>query len=235
MPDFDLERFMNETYYAIDLQRMIGDIDNFLKFSESTIEWQYRRELQDIRTRAEFGEFSPEYKEHLETSAAHRFKASLPLRVRYAALIALITSVEWSMTFLVKRLKEPLCKTPKNCNETVHALKSLQRRTGVGSPELVDDYNALVQIRNCIAHSAGIKEHYKYREQLQSAVGSLKGFALDNWNFLGEQVCIEKGALTHYIQHFGEFIVALHKAAHEQCLLLDEPRIRPPRYSPNRP
>jgi hypothetical protein len=60
MVNFDLERFMNEPIYAWDFQFMIGDLEDFLDFSESNIEWQYRRELRSIHTRAEAGEFRAE-------------------------------------------------------------------------------------------------------------------------------------------------------------------------------
>ena len=222
MPDADLERLLNEPIYALDLQFMIGDVLDFLDFSESNIEWLYRRELLVISKRAEVEEFPCGYREHLETNAEHRFKVSLPLRVRYGAVIALTTSVEWSIRFILEGLKVSVGKKPKNCNETVHALFVLQQRTGVESAVLVKDYQALVWVRNCIAHSAGIEEHYKHRDKLPAAVNRLTGFTLDNWHFFGKHVCIEKGALNHYVQRMGELIVALHKAADELGLLRDD-------------
>ena len=214
MPKVDLERLLNEPIYAFDFQSMIGDVEDFLDFSERNIEWQYRRELQHIGRRTEVEELPPGYKEHLETNAEHRFKVSLPLRVRYGAVIALTTSVEWSIQFLVKHL-EVLLK----CNKTVHALLELQRRTALGRDDLVRDYKALVCVRNCIAHCAGIEAHYRNRAQLVKAVERLNGFSLDRWHHFGTHVCIERGALNPYVRKMGELVVALHKAAHEQGLL----------------
>ena len=94
MPDFDPEKFLNKPIYALDFGFMVGDIEDFLEFTESTVDWQLRREMLAIRRRAEVEEFEPGYREHLETNAEHRFKVSLPLRVRYSALVALTTSVE---------------------------------------------------------------------------------------------------------------------------------------------
>ena len=219
MPDIDLERLLNEPIYTLDFQYMIGDVEEFLKFSENNIEWQYRRELQDIHRKTETEEFPAEYKKHLETNAEHRFKVSLPLRVRYGAVVALTTSVEWSVGFLVKRLKKPVRKKPEGRNGTVHMLLELQQRTGVGITDIVRDYEALVHVRNCIAHSAGIEEHYRFRDQLAEAVNRLAGFALDNWHLFGKHVCIEKGALNPYVRRMSELIVSLHKAANEQGLL----------------
>jgi hypothetical protein len=201
---------------------MIGDVVDFLDFSEINIEWQYRRELMDIRKRAEVEEFPCGYRQHLETNAEHRFKVSLPLRVRYGAVIALTTSIEWCIRLLVNELKLPLGKKPNKWNETAHALSELQQRTGVESADLVEDYKALVSVRNCIAHGAGIEEHYKHRDKLPAAVNRLTGFTLDNWHFFGKHVCIERGALNPYVQRMGELIVAIHIALNEQGLLRDD-------------
>lgn len=219
MSDIDLDRLLNEPTYAWDFQYMIGDVEDFLDFSESNIAWQHRRELQDIDRRAETEKFPEGYKEHLQANAEHRFKVSLPLRVRYGAVIALTTSVEWSVSFLVKRLEVPSSERPRGRNETVHGLLELQQRTGVGKIETVRDYEALVQVRNCIAHCAGIEEQYQFREQLAVAVDRLVGFGLGQWHLFGRHVCIEKGALNRYVQQMGGLIVSLHKAAHGQGLL----------------
>src|SRR5690348_8496849 len=108
MADIDLERLLNERHYATDFQYFIGDVEDFLDFSESNIEWQYRAELQRIAREAASADWPDGYREHLEGNAEHRFKVSLPLRVRYAAVIALVTAVEWSVDYLAKRLKVPL-------------------------------------------------------------------------------------------------------------------------------
>jgi hypothetical protein len=84
---------------------------------------------------------------------------------------------------------------------------------------IVQDYEAVVHLRNCIAHNAGIEEHYQFREQLAAAVERLKGVSLDNWHYLGKHVCIAKGALNPYIRQIGDLVVALHKATHQQGLL----------------
>src|ERR1700723_2832186 len=100
MADFDPEKFLDTPTYAFDFQFMIGDVKDFLEFSESNIEWQYRRELQAISHRKDFDDLPLGYRDNLEQGAEHRFKVSLPLRVRYGALLAFTTSVEWSVKFL---------------------------------------------------------------------------------------------------------------------------------------
>ena len=226
MPNFDLERLINEPIYAFDFQRMIGDVADFLDFSEINIELKYRQELQGIHKSDENGELPSEYREHLEENAKYRFEVNLPLRVRYGAVLALITSVEWSVSILEQRLKQPISynNKPKGCNETVHVLTELQNRTGKRSTEVVEDYKALVNVRNCIAHTSGIEKMYKHRSELVEAINRLTGFSLDNWDFLGKQVCIQKDALTPYIEKICDFIVKCHESAEAKGLSRDSQR-----------
>lgn len=101
---WDPQRFLNSPIYAFDFQVMIGDVIDYLDFSETHIEWQLRLKLQEIRRRDKVEDFPPEYRQHLVENAEFRFGVSLPLRVRYSALISLVTSVEWSIGHLVKHL-----------------------------------------------------------------------------------------------------------------------------------
>ncbi len=119
MSSFDPDKFLSEPIYALDFGFMVGDVEDFLEFSESNVEWQFRREMISVQRQAASDALEPGYKEHLETNAKHRFKVSLPLRVRYAALVALITSVEWAIVLVVGRLRVPLPEKPKNANAIV--------------------------------------------------------------------------------------------------------------------
>lgn len=222
MSDINLNRLMNEPIYAFDFQFMIGDVQDYLDFSENNIEWQYRSELQAIKLRAEAGDFEgiPHgYRQHLETNAEYRFRVSLPLRIRYGALLALATAVEWSVTYLADNLVTPLETVPTGKNRTIHALEALNERTGLGCDGPIKDLEALVWVRNCVAHSAGLERDYKYRDKLPEAVERLSGFSLANWQFLGSHVAIEKGALDGYIQEMKHFVVDLHKVAHEKKVI----------------
>lgn len=222
MPDIDLDRLMNEPIYAFDFQFMIGDVQDYLDLSESNIEWQYRSELQSIRRRAEAGDFEDTphgYREHLETNAEHRFKVSLPLRIRYGALLALATAVEWSVTVLTQHLIEPIGEKPEGKNKTIYVLEVLNERTGLGRDDPIKDFEALVWVRNCVAHSAGLERDYEYWDQLPGVVQRLNGFSLANWHFFGSHVAIEKGALDKYIQEMKYLVVDLHKAVHEKKVI----------------
>src|SRR5260370_10198684 len=107
MTKFDPEKFLNTPIYAFDFEFMIGDVEDFLESSERNIDLQYRRELHEIYQRDLDG-FPPDYRDHLEETASYRFKVSLPLRVRYGALLAFTTSVEWSIKILNESAKKPV-------------------------------------------------------------------------------------------------------------------------------
>jgi len=219
MSNIDLQRLLSEPIYAFNFQFMIGDIQDYLDFSENNIEWLYRTELQSIRRRAEAGDFDTMphgYREHLEANAEHRFKVSLPLRVRYGALLALVTATEWSVAHLAHRLIKPFGTIPKGRNKTIHELDVLNERTCLGRDELIKDFEALVRVRNCVAHSAGLERDYKHRDTLLEAIQRLNGFSLAKWHFFGSHVAIDKGALDKYIQEIKVFVVDLHKAAYEK-------------------
>lgn len=57
MTDTDLLRLINEPIHAFNFQVNVGDIQDYLDFSENNIELQYRTELESIRLSAETGEF----------------------------------------------------------------------------------------------------------------------------------------------------------------------------------
>ncbi len=218
MTDFDPEKFLNEPIYALDFRFMIGDVEDFLEFSEANIEWQYRRELLSINHRHDAEDFEPGYREHLETNAEHRFVVSLPLRVRYGALIAFITSVEWAIKYVVGQLSKPLSKVPKGKNTTVHQLFELEKLTGLSNTAPIQDYEALVNVRNCIVHSSGLVDDYKFKEELPNAVKRLKGIHLGNWHFFGKHVCIERGALNPFINSMADYVVKLYELCDKQGL-----------------
>lgn len=130
MADFDIEKFINTPIYAFDFKFMIGDVKGFLEFSERNIDWQHRRELRMIAQRKDFDDFPLEYRDHLEQNANHRFRVSLPLRVRYGALLAFTTSIEWAVDHLNRGLFNPVPKR-EGANPTVEILRELTTRAAV--------------------------------------------------------------------------------------------------------
>ena len=217
--DFDLQKFLDTPIEAFDFQFMIGDVKDFLEFSESNIDWQYRRELQAIAHGKDYDEFPPDYRHHLEQNAEHRFKVSLPLRFRYGAVLAFTTSVEWAIGYLNKCAASPVPDLRYGTNLTVKILRDFSDRASVDSGAVIDDYEALVQIRNCIVHSAGIVETYRFKNDLPAAISRIDGITLANWHFFGDQVCIERGAFEPHIDRAAELVVILNSALRERGLL----------------
>jgi hypothetical protein len=84
----------------------------------------------------------------------------------------------------------------------------------------VRDYEALVKVRNCIAHAAGIVKYDKYREGLPDAIKRLAGFSIDSWHFMGQHICIHRGALNRCFDSAGQLVVTIHRACYEQNLLI---------------
>jgi len=226
MSRFDPERLLTEPIYALNFQVMVGDLEDFLDTSERNIEQQYHLQCAEIQRKAETEDLPDGYREHLQVNAQHRFKVSLPLRVRYGALVGLTTTVEWAMQALNESLCSPLDKSRSNQNPTVHALTELNARTRLGLDEPVHEYDALVQIRNCITHAAGIVKYYRYPQKLTTAIRRLEGFSIDSWHFIGQHVCIQRGALNRYIDRTGQLVVAIHRACYEQGLVTSDTRPR---------
>ena len=219
MTEFDLQKFLDTPIDAFDFQFMIGDVKDFLEFSESNIDWQYRRELQSIAHRKDLADFPHGYRDHLEQNAEHRFKVSLPLRVRYGAVLAFTTSVEWAVGYLNQSAMSPVSDARDGRNLTVKILRHFAAQAAVDADAVIDDYEALVQIRNCIAHTAGIVETYRFKDTLPGAVSRINGISLASWHFFGDQICIEREALEPHIDRAALFVVALHTAMRERGLL----------------
>ena len=215
MSQDDINRILDMTIDAMDFKFMIGDVKDFLTFSEENIAWQHRRELRSISLRSDLKE-EPEYRDHLEQGADHRFQVSLPLRVRYSALLSFVTSVEWSAAYLNRSMRVPISPKKDGVNETVKILKALSSRASIVDNGVIADYEALVRLRNCVAHAGGIVDSYEYKQDLPASAARIPGITLESWHFFGPQVCIARGALEAPIERTAELVLSLHKSLREQ-------------------
>jgi hypothetical protein len=195
---------------AMDFLLMIGDVKDFLTFSEENIGWQHRRELQTLSLRHDLRD-EAEYRDHLEESANHRFQVSLPLKVRYSALLSFVTSVEWSVAYLNRSLKIPFTPKKKGINETVEILGGMTSLVSVTSDDVIADYDALVKLRNCIAHTGGIVDSYKHKEDIRCAAERIEGITIESRHFFGPQIYIAGRALDAPIERTLAFVISLHK------------------------
>lgn len=207
---WNLQEFLDRPIYAFDFQVMIGDVIDFLDFSEGNIESQFQLELQAIPTKVAPQDWSTGLVEHLEDNANFRFQVALPLRLRYAVVIALVTSIEWSVRLLVKKFDVEVPSNPKRQSKVIRRISGLQAVAGIECEEEIRIARDLVQIRNCIAHSAGLIRHDRRSEEIRSSVDRLDGFSIEKMHFLGEHVYIEKGALNPYAEILKQLVVDLH-------------------------
>ena len=201
----ELDRLLDQTYYSWNTSVMLSGIVDFLEFSESNLEWQRRREIRKAREQGEAAEFEPEdehlaetYRQHLIDGAEYRFDVSLSQRVRYAALVAFVTTLEWCAMALKRRLVIPAPKTPDGENKQVHVFSLLNDRSAAGYHTHISDLRRLIHVRNCIVHAGGFVDGDRNPAQVRDAVANLAGFGISDKNYLGTTVRIEEGAIERY-------------------------------------
>jgi hypothetical protein len=117
--NFDPTALLSRVHYAWPFRVMLGDIHDFLEFSEHNIEWQLLVERQSIQRREQLDNFGVDddnlaqsYKDNLLENAEHRFTVALPMQIRYAALGALTNTTEWASRFFQSHWKPQLPTTP---------------------------------------------------------------------------------------------------------------------------
>jgi len=216
MPGFDIDEFLNRKHFAFSFGALIGDVEDLLELSELNIEWQRRSAIQAIHRTPDLDSFPEGYLDHLLTNAEHRFTTSLPMRLRYASLLALVTTVEWEARVLCQYAVFPIEKKPGN--KTVHILRSFESQLILGFGPTIDDYENLVFVRNAVAHNSGVAPGYEFNgrpleAQLREAVDKLNGFSITNWHFIGDCVKIERGALLPYIRAMGNLLPRMWEEA----------------------
>jgi hypothetical protein len=221
MTTLDLEELLNRRYYAIDFTQIIGDVLDFLDFSERNIDWQYKSERQAIRRRAEVEKIPVEYHDHLLANVTARFTIFLPTRVRYSAIVGLITAVDWSTEFLAKNASVDIPKPTRRRrdeNRGLHILKWFNTKTSLGREVTLCNYENLITVRNAIVHSAGVKRDDE-ESKIATAVGALEGFQIEPIVLMGECITIRRCALRPYIVEMAELVPALYEAAFTQGLV----------------
>lgn len=200
---------LNTPINALDFRFMIGDIRDFIEFSEQNIEWQYQREVQKIDTQDAAG-YEIQERDSLLESLEHRFKISLALRVRYGALTSFLTSVEWALKSLSKPHNLFKGTKPKNINESIHHLVKLLELAKIDQTPIICDLKNLIVVRNCVVHSAGIVSDYQYKKDLIESLDSLNGIVRREESVIGDHIHIERGALEPYIDCTSRMVVDLY-------------------------
>lgn len=220
----DLNTFLDQTFFGIDTLTMLGDVEDFIEFSESNIGWQKHRELRRAEQECDDADFDDphlevQYRDQTLEGVKYRFEVSLKQRVRYAALIALITTIEWVLLALKKRAAFKFPKNPKKTNEAVHALSVFNEKASISLGQKIDLLESLSQVRNCIVHAAGLLASYQYEPELRKKLNGLSGIRVSNLNFLGDSIEIEAGFLEGVIKDVRGWLPDVERALLEQELL----------------
>lgn len=221
---FDVEALLDQTFFGLDMQAMLGDVEDFIDFSESNIDWQKCREVRRAELSCDDSQFddprvAAQYRDQVLEGVAYRFDVSLTQRVRYAALTSLITTIEWVLISLRNRAAFPVPVKPDGKNEAVHLLEVFDHEAGLQLGPQVQLVETLVQVRNCIVHAAGLLSSYKYGTELRQRMSTCTGIKASNVNFLGESVEIDHGYLQSIIEGIKKWLPNLEKVMLEKGLI----------------
>lgn len=220
----DFNTLLKQTFFCIDTLTMLGDVEDFIEFSESNIGWQKHRELRRAEQECNAADFDDphleaQYRDQTVEGVEYRFEISLKQRVRYAALIALITTIEWVLLALKKRAAFKFPKKPVKKNGAVHALSIFNEKTSASLEKNIQFLESLSQVRNCIVHAAGLLESYQYESELRQRLVGLSGVKISNLNFLGDSIEIEAGFLEGVIKDVRVWLPNVEKILLERGLL----------------
>ena len=220
----DVKAFLDQTFFGIDTLAMLGDIEDFIDFSEGNIEWQRRRELRRAERECDEEQFddpqfAAQYRDQTIDGVTFRFDVSLTQRVRYAALTSLITTIEWVLISLKNRAAIAVPNKPDGKNEAVHLLEVFNKAASLDLTSQIQLIETLVQVRNCIVHAAGLLASYKHGSELRQRLCAFPGIKISDINFLGDGIEIEHGHLQGFLEDAKRWLPSLEKAMHEKGLL----------------
>jgi hypothetical protein len=195
---------------------------SFLQFSEKNIDWQKKVALQQVeKEMRDVALDEPEWSnlyQHERDSVLFRFDVALPMRVRYAALVSLIATIEWSMTVLRPSFR--ISKLPNGKNNVVHLLHVLAKRCELQISDRINQLEFLIWVRNSIMHNSGVLKGYKHETDLRRHIVAYEpDFIISNWHYIGDTVEIKQGALEKLIDEWTEIIRSIHTSATNRKLL----------------
>jgi len=220
----DVEAFLNQTFFGLDTLAMLGDVEDFIVFSEGNIEWQKRREIRRVEHECDGQQFdnphfAAQYRDQTMEGVAYRFDVSLTQRVRYAALTSLITTIEWVLISLKNRSAFSLPKKPDGKNEAVHLIEVFNQFASLDLTLQIQLIETLVQVRNCIVHAAGLLASYRHGPELRQRLLAFSGIKVSNINCLGDGIEIERGYLQSLVEEVKIWLPSFEKTLHEKGLL----------------
>jgi hypothetical protein len=220
---FDAEKFLNTPMFALNQLGIFSNVADFLDFSEENIARRKISALQGVEQDvADSGIEEPEvfsYREQHLANIDFRFDVALPMRVRYAALTAFTSTIEWSMTVLKPSFR--VTKPPKGTAPAIHLLTIFSDRCDLPLTQEIGCLEFLIWVRNSIMHNAGVLKGYKYEQQVRDCIAAYQpNFTISNWHYIGDTVEIKRGALDPLIESWTEIIRELYTTAAKKRLLV---------------
>lgn len=201
----DLSALLDQTFFGLDTLSMLEDIEDFIEFSESSIGWQKHRELRRVTQECNDTKFNDpreeaQYRDQMLEGVNFRFEVSLTQRVRYAALVTLITTIEWVLLALKERTILEFPNTQDGKCEVVRILLKFNSEANLGFEQEIASLETLIFVRNCIVHAAGLLASYKHEVELRRSLTTLAGIKVSDLRFLGDGIEIESGFLEEVIR-----------------------------------
>lgn len=197
---------------------MLEGIKSFLEFSESNIALQKHRELRRAKAEVDKVQFTdeeehlaPQYRDQIIRGVEYRFDTNLSQRVRYSALSALVTTIDWCALSLERRATFDIPKKPKKTNQAVHILRTIENQAKLGIEPHISEIELLFHVRNCVVHAAGLVDSYEHKADLNKSLSKLKGFSVSSDNFLGRSIEIKPGALESYLEAAKQWLPEVEK------------------------
>ena len=214
------ENWLDTPICILDVQQQFDDILEFVEFSEKNIEWQKRSHIQTLDRKAQkFRYESPEYFNELQ-EIEYRFDIILSRKVRYSALLSLITTIEWNARFFESNVANSLEPKQTGLNASFCIYKQITERTRFKNGDnFLSIIDALIKVRNCIAHSGGIVTDYKYSDEIRSVVQKLEGFSIGNGGLSDEFIIIERGSVELLGKKLSEWVSSLINTSFEKCIM----------------
>ncbi len=220
----DIDDFLNQTFFAIDVRNMLGDVEDFILFSESNIEWQKKRELRRTEKECEKELFDDKNMQFQYTcqkldSVEYRFDVSLTQSVRYSGITTLVTTIEWCLLSLQKRALFDIKNKQYYSNDALNALKAFSIKLDVNLNNRIAFIEKLIHIRNCIVHSAGLINSYKHSVELRKELKVISGVSITKENFLGDSIKVQSGFLEKTLKEVESWLPDIEKTAYDKKLL----------------
>jgi hypothetical protein len=138
------------------------------------------------------------------------------MRVRYAALTSLISTIEWSLEALVQEYGLKIASAD-NKNRTIHRLHHLAREWSLDLASPITQLEFIIWVRNAIIHNSGLLKGYQQEKAIRQAILQYPpAFTISNWHFVGDTIEIQRGAIEPLIATWKSIIYDLYKSAHQR-------------------